>query len=342
MPANPTREPQIYTADDVPLTEIAEDAQKIVDYFNNEATMPFMDIFVEEMDQQTFIQEINEAKPDRFEKLSEGEFPGFQNDTALPDYNELTIRAEEYGKALGMTQKFIENAQSDRVRAKVEEVIEGASETQMEDTFNVIMDGVYDGSGGLWFEVPDNGRYTFDDTHSHVVPDTTTLFNDISGVPDDGSGSYNAQKHIEAAAEHLRHHGWTSGEKVALLSKDWKFKLKDELTHGADFHIPMASGLRGQDIRDVAPQIAGCRIMQTPYLKGDEFYVYDTGIKPVKLYNERELQMTQPGGGPVVEPGDIINSTATMSYGVAMTNPLGAVEFGGIDVDYASVTQRYS
>jgi len=44
----------------------------------------------------------------------------------------------------------------------------------------------------------------------------------------------------------------------------------------------------------------------------------------------------------VTQPGDIINSTATMAYGLAMTNPLGAVEFGGVDVDYDSATLRYS
>jgi hypothetical protein len=300
-----------------------------------------MDVFVEEVSQQTFIQEINEAKPDKFEKLSEGEFPAFQNDTSLPDYNELTIRAEEYGKSMGLTQKYIENSTSDRVQAKVNEVIEGATETMMEDVFNVIMDGVYDGSGGLWFEVPDNGRYTFDDSHSHVIPDTSTLFNDIDGVPDDGSGNYSALKHIEAGAEHLRHHGWTTGQKVALVSKDWKFKIKDELTEGADFHIPMADNLRSMDIRDMEPNIAGVTVMQTPYLKNDEFYVYDTGIKPVKTYTERQLQLTQPQGGPVTHPGDIINGSATMSYGLAMTNPLGAVEFSGIDVDYDAVTTRY-
>ena len=112
------RDPEIYTADDVPLTEVAENAQQIVDYFNNEAEQPFMEIFVDEVDQQTFIQEINEARPDTFDRLAEGEFPSFQNDTSLPQYNELTIRATEYGKALGMTQKFIENATSDQLQDK--------------------------------------------------------------------------------------------------------------------------------------------------------------------------------------------------------------------------------
>lgn len=339
-PTDTVRDPQLYTADDVPLAEIVENAQKIVEYFNEEAEIPFMDAMVEQVDQQTFIQEVNEAKPDQFDRLSEGEFPSFQNDTSLPEYNELTIRAQEYGKAMGLTQRFIENATSDRVQDKVNEVVEGASETMMEDTFNVIMDGIYDGAGDLWFQVPDNGRYEFDDTHSHVVADTSTLMNDV-GMPDPNSNGYSAQEHIEALAEHLRHHGWTTGQKVALVSKDWKFKLKQELTYDADFHIPMAENMRAQGVRDMTPTIAGADVVQTPYLQNDEIIMYDAGIQPVKQYIERELQLTQPQGGPVQHPGDIINGSATMSYGVAMTNPLAAVEFSGVDVDWDAVTTRY-
>lgn len=337
------RDPEIYTADDVPLTQISENAEQIVDYFNNEADVPFVDIFVDEMDQQTFIQEINENRPDQFEPLAEGEFPGFQNDTSLPDYNELTIRTTEYGKSLGMTQKFIENSTSDRVQEKINEVVEGATETIMSDVFDVIFESTYDASGDLWFDIPDYGSYSFDkNSHSHVIPDTTTLMNDV-GMPDEDSDGYTAQEHFEAAAEHLRHHGWTSGQKVALVSKDWKFKLKNELTHEADYHIPMAEDLRNTSIRDMdAAQPGGVTIMQSPFLTGDEFLVYDAGVQPVKMYTERELQLTQPQGGPVTHPGDIINGSATMSYGVACTNPLAMVEFSGVDVDWTTAMNRYS
>lgn len=334
------RDPEIYTADDVPLTEVAENAQQIVDYFNNEAEQPFMEIFVDEVDQQTFIQEISEARPDTFDRLAEGEFPSFQNDTSLPQYNELTIRATEYGKALGMTQKFIENATSDQLQDKINEVVEGATETQMEDVFDLVSNATYDGSGDLWFEVPDYGSYTFDDTHSHVIPDTNTLMNDV-GMPDEANDGFTAMEHFEAAAEHLRHHGWTTGQKVALVSKDWKFKLKQELTHEADYHIPMADGLRETDIRNFEPQPGGVMVMQSPYLTGDEFIVYDAGIQPIKMYVERDLQLTQPQGGPVQHPGDLINGSATMSYGMACTNPLAMVEFSGVDVDWATVSTRY-
>lgn len=336
------REPQIHTTDDVPLREVAENAQQIVDYFNMEADVPFLDIFVDEVDQQTFIQEINDTRPDTFDKLSEGEFPSFQNDTSLPEYNELTIRSTEYGKSLGMTQRYVENATSDQLQRKISEVVEGATETMMEDVFDVIFDSVYDGSGGLWFQIPDHGKYTFDDTHSHAIPDTTTLMDDV-GMPDAAGDGYTAQEHFEAAAEHLRHHGWTSGQKVALVSKDWKFKIKNELTHEASYDIPMASNLRNTGIRDMdTPAPGGVTLMQSPYLQGDEFLMYDAGIQPVKQYVDRDLQLTQPNGGPASEPGDILNGSATMSYGVACTNPLAMVEFDGVDVDWADASTRYN
>jgi hypothetical protein len=335
------REKHLHTADDVPLEDVVENVEDIVDYFNNEAEVPFMDIFVDEVSQQTFIQEINEARPDQFEELAEGEFPGFQNDTSKPRYNELTIRTNEYGKSLGMTQKYVEDATSEQLQEKVEEVVDGATETMMDDVFDVIFNSVYDGSGGLWFEVPDYGAYQFDDTHSHQVPDTQALFNDIE-VPDAAGDGYTAQQHIEAAAEHLRHHGWTTGQKVALVSKNWKFKIKDELTYSADYDIPMAENLRNTSIRDMdGPTPGGVTLMQSPYLTGDEFIIYDAGISPVKMYQDRELQLTQPSGGPVMHPGDIINGSATMSYGLANTNPLAMVEFQGVDVDWTATQTRY-
>jgi hypothetical protein len=334
------REPELHTADDVPLTEIAEETQLVVDYFNEEATRPFMDIFVQELTQQSFLQEINEAKPDQFDKISELEFPGFQNQPERDRYNELNIRSEEYGKALGLTQKYIEGATSTQVQNRIEEIVDGAAETQEQAVFDLIMDSTYDGSGGLWFEVPDNGRYEFDDTHSHEHAGTTELFNSVE-IPDTAGDGYTAQEHIEAAAEDLRHHGWTSGQKVALVSKNWKFRLRNEIARGQGYHIPMATGLRETSIRDMDKPVNGVTIMETPYLKGDEFFVYDAGIKPIKMYEERGLQLTRPSGGPATEPGDILNGSATMSFGVANTNPLGMVEYGGVDVDYQSVTQRY-
>ena len=313
---------EIFTQDDVPLTEIAEKTQNLIDYFN-EADRPFRDLFVEQVDQQTFLQEV-EAEPGEWEKLAEGEFPGTtraQDD----DYYQMTIRTEEYGKSLGFTQKFIESSTSDHVLKQVRNVLEEGKETEERVIHDVIFNGISDGSEELWFDVPDHGNHGFDRTHSHTFTSTEELFGDTS--------SHSVLDHIEVAADDLHHHGW-NGEKVLLGSLDFKRNLRDEIEqHG--YHIPMATGMRSSDIRDATINPRGVSILTTPYLSGDEFYVLDVGENPVKEYVDREMQMTRPTGGPVMEPGQIVNAHATMSFGVSMVNPLGAVHFTGDSTNYS-------
>ncbi len=317
------RNREIFTKDDVPLVEVAEQTQNLIDFFND-ADRPFRDLFVEEVDQQTFLQEI-EAEPGEWEKLSEGEFPGTtraQDD----DYMQMTIRTQEYGRALGFTQKFLENSTSDHVLKQVRNVLEEGMETEDRIIHDVIFNGIADGSEDLWFDVPDHGEYGFTRSHSHTFASSEDLFGDTN--------AHRASKHIEVAADDLRHHGW-NGQKVALMSIEMKRRLRDELSWDADYHIPMATGMRSQNLREMTFSIDGVEIMTTPYLKGDEFYIVDLGENPVKEYVDREMQITRPTGGPAVEPGQIINSHATMDFGVSMTNPLGAVHFEGTSTNYS-------
>lgn len=313
---------EIYTKDDVPLVEIAEKTQNLIDYFND-ADRPFRDLFVEQVDQQTFLQEV-ESEVDEWEKLAEGEFPGTtraQDD----DYYQMTIRTEEYGKALGFTQKFIEQSTSDHVMKQVRNVLEEGKETEERVIHDVIFNGIADGSEELWFDVPDHGDYGFTRTHSHEFTSTNDLFGDTN--------AHSVLDHIEEAADELFHHGW-SGQKVLLGSLDFKRNLRDEIEqHG--YHIPMATGMRSSDVRDLTINPRGVSVLTTPYLTGDEFYVIGVGENPVKQYVDREMQMTQPTGGPVNEPGQIINAHATMSFGVSMVNPLGAVHFTGDSTNYS-------
>jgi hypothetical protein len=313
---------EIHTKDDVPLIEVAEQTQNLINYFN-EADRPFRDLFVEEVDQQTFLQEI-EAEPDEWEKLSEGEFPGTtraQDD----DYMQMTIRTQEYGRSLGFTQKFLENSTSDHILKQVRNVLEEGMETEDRIIHDVIFEGIADGSEEVWFDVPDHGNYGFDRTHSHTFADTGELFGD--------SNAHSHLDHIEYAADDLYHHGW-NGQKVLLGSLDFKRGLRNEL-EGHNFHIPMATGMRSSDIRDLTVNPRGVSVLTTPYLTGDEFYIVDVGENPVKEYVDRPMQITRPTGGPAVEPGQIINAHATMDFGVSMTNPLAAVHFEGTSTNYS-------
>jgi hypothetical protein len=313
---------EIFTKDDVPLVEVAEQTQNLVDYFND-ADRPFRDLFVEEVDQQTFLQEI-EAEPDEWEKLAEGEFPGTTRDKD-DNYYQMTIRTEEYGRSLGMTQKFLENSTSDHILKQVRNVLEEGMETEERVIHDVIFNGISDGSEDLWFDVPDHGDYGFNRDHSHVFADSSELFGDTN--------AHSHLDHIEEAADELYHHGW-DGQKVLLGSLDFKRGLRNEL-EGHNFHIPMATGMRSTDLRDLTVNPRGVSVLTTPYLTGDEFYVIGVGENPVKEYIDREMQITRPTGGPAAEPGQIINAHATMDFGVSMTNPLGAVHFQGNSTNYS-------
>lgn len=312
---------EIHTKDDVPLTDIAEQTQNLINYFND-ADRPFRDLFATQVGQQTFLQEV-ESEAETWEELSEGEYPGTMSDTD-DDYYQMTIRTQEYGKALGFTQKFLEKSTSDRILDKVRAVIKAGKETEEQAIHDVIFNGISDGSEDLWYDVPDHGAYEFTRDHSHVFEDTSELFGDTS--------AHSVLDHIEEAADELYHHGW-DGQKVLLGSLDFKRTLRGEL-EGHDFHIPMATGMRSTDVRDLTVNPRGVSVLTTPYLTGDEFYVVNINEKPVKEYVEREMQVTSPTGGPALEPGEFVNSSGTMDFGVAMVNPLGAVHFKGTSTNY--------
>jgi hypothetical protein len=315
---------EIHTADDVPLVEIAEKTENLVNYFN-EADRPFRDIFVEMVDQQTFLDETR-ANYKTWDKLSEGEFPAATRADDDP-YRQMTIRTHEYGDGLGFTQKFIEQSTSDHVLKQVRNVLERGKETEEQVIHDVIFNGISDGSQDVWFDVPDHGNYSFSRDHDHVFADTAELFGD--------SNAHRASEHIEMAADDLRHHGW-DGQKVGLMSIEMKRRLRNELSWDADYHIPMATGMRSNNLRETTFQIDGVDLLTTPYLSGDEFYIVSVGDNPVKEVMPRDMQITQPTGGPVREPGQILNATATMDFGVSMVNPLGAVHFEGTGTNYTA------
>lgn len=312
---------EIHTKDDVPLTQIAEQTQNLINYFN-EADKPFVDLFSEQVGQQTFLQEL-ESDAETWEELSEGEYPGTMTDTD-DDYYQMTIRTQEYGKSLGLTQKFIERSTSDRLMSKIQAVIKAGKETEERAIHDVIFSGISDGSEDLWYDVPDHGAYTFSRDHSHVYADTESLFGDTS--------AHSVLDHIEQAADDLYEHGW-NGQKALLGGLDFKRRLRDEI-EGHDFHIPMATGMRSTDIREQTINPRGVSVLTTPYIQGDEFYVVNIDEKPVKEYVERDMQVTSPTGGPALEPGQFINGSGTMDFGVAMVNPLGAVHFKGDSVNF--------
>lgn len=306
---------EIYTKDDVPLAELLDVAQTIIDVFN-EAERPFRDLFVEQVDQAQFTQDLPGEMT--WELLAEGEHPR-TGDIGQP-FN-MAMSVEKYGRSLGFTQEFIEDHTSEQVTKRVRELVAGHTEreeTVIKDTLDA---GIADGST-LWYDVPDYGGYTHSRTHDHKFMSTDELFG-TSGT------AYEPREHIEEAADHLRHHG-RYGPFVALCGQPLVRKIKNDLSWDASYHIPWDSNLRSVDVHDLDITIDGVRLVQTAYITGDEFYLTQVqNDQPLKYYEKRPVQLTSPNGGQVNFPGELIGASGSARYGVKMADPLGAVYVKG-------------
>jgi hypothetical protein len=305
------------TKDDVPLRELLDTAERILDIYD-EADFPFGDLFVESTGQQNFTQ-LPEGEF-TWEELAEGEDP------RTADYDEqkrMAIETATYGRGLGFSQQFIEDHTSNQVTKRVQRLIEGAVDLKQDHIMSVINNGIADGRT-LWYDVHDRGAYTFDNDHNHWFSQTSDLFSD--------SNPHDASKHIGRAVDHLKHHG--KGDRpVVLTSAGFKRELRDEVSWDATYHVPMASGLRSQDVREAELRIEGAEIMQTEYLNGNDFYVVDAGgDKPIKQYTKRPVQLSRPQGGQVKTPGELLGAEGTARWGMKFADPLDAVYVNADDV----------
>jgi len=313
----PTR--NLTTKDDVPLRELLDTAERIVDVFNDVADFPFRDLFVENVPQQHFTQ-----LPDgeyKWEELAEGEHP---RTAEYDDQKRVPLSVAKYGRSLGFTQEFIEDNDSQQVEKRFRRLVEGAQELMQDHILDVIDSGIPDGTQDAWYTVEDYGNYSFSDDHQHRFSSTDDLFGD--------GNSHEAHEHIEQLADHLRHHG--RGENlVGLTSASFKRSLRDEITWDAQYNIPMASNLRTTNINDATINIDGVSLLQTPWVTGDEIYVVDAASdKPVKMHEKRPVQLTRPNGGAVQQPGELLGASGTGRWGFKMADPLGAAYINADDL----------
>lgn len=307
---------ELTTKDGVPLDDLLDQTRRLVDIFND-AERPFREMFAEDVDQQTFYQEPADADV-TWEELGEGEAP--RTLVSEQDGKQLTVRIKKYGKSLGFTQEFIEDHTEDRVLRKVRTMLEGAQQTEQNLIRTALENGIADGSG-VWYDIPDYGDYTFSNGHDHWFEDTDNLF-DNDGADDT---DYEAHEHIEEAKRQLTHHGF-DGPFVALVSNGFKRSLRDEISWDASYHVPMATGMRSSALEDLDIVIDGVRLIESPWLSGDKFYVTQAqNQSPVKFYERRPVQVTQPNGGVVRHPGELVGASGSARFGVKNVDPLRAV-----------------
>lgn len=312
------RRHELHTADGKNIEDLLEMARTLFDRYN-EADRPFTEMFAETVSEQTFYQE--PRKDDIYwDKLSEGEQPRTMREE---DYDDewITIRSDTFSKSLGMTQKYIRRTDSDKIVQKLQRLLTGAKNTEEQLVYNALTNGIADGSGD-WYDVRDWGEYNFSQSHSHVFGDTDSLFDD------DGNDDtqYYPHEHIEEAKRELTHHGM-SGPFVALVSNAFKREMKDEISWDAQYHIPMADSMRSSDLQDLDIVIDGVRLVESPYMAGQKFYVTQAqNESPVKFLEDRPVQVTRPNGAVVRSPGDLLGANATADFGAQMIDPLAAVE----------------
>lgn len=305
---------EITTADGEPLDDMLNKARELIDIYN-QTERPFRAMFSVPTDSQTFFQEA----PDNdlyWDKIAEGEHPR----TVVDDDNPgkwMTIRGDTFAKGLGFSREYIQKHSSDEVMRKVRKMLEGAKNTEDRLIRQVFENGIADGSG-MWYDVPDYGEHTFTDSHDHVYADSSELFGD--------SNNYEAHEHLYEMKEDLAHHGF-EGPYVALMSTGFKRELRDAITWDAQYHIPMATGMRSADIRDLEIILDNIRAVESPWMSGNKVYLTQVDNEgPLKFYEEEPVTVTRPNGANVESPGDLLGANGYARFGARMVDPLRAVE----------------
>jgi hypothetical protein len=312
-----TRRHELHTADGKNIEDMLEMARTLFDRYN-EAEKPFTEMFAETVSEQTFYQE--PRKDDIYwDRLSEGEQPRTMREE---DYDDewVTIRSDTFSKSLGMSQKYIRRTDSSKIVDKLQRLLTGAKNTEERLVYQTLESGIADGSGD-WYDVRDWGEYDFGQNHDHVHASTSELFGD--------SNNHYPHEHIEEAKRHLTHHGM-SGPFAALVSNGFKRKMRDEISWDAQYHIPMADNMVSSDLQDLDIVIDGVRLVESPWMKGDKFYLSQVDNQsPIKFLEDRPVQVTRPNGAVVRSPGDLLGANATADFGARMVDPLAAVKVTG-------------
>lgn len=318
--ANPAREREIVTKDDVPLRDILGYAYEIIET-HNDAPRGFVDIISSEVDSRTFMTRTGNLE---WREVAEAEHAR----TGTLDSHQMSFAVKTYNHDLAFSREHFEDRGSDQFREDFQALVEGARSKQFEIVFDALKNGIADGTE-LWYEPEDYGAYTHTSTHNHTYPDTDSLF-DNDGTDDT---AYTPSDHIREANKDMRHHGPLYSPDAALMSSDLAGDFVKELTDDAQYHIPEAEGLRETALPDQTLIVDGTRLLQTAWLSGDTFFILATSKNPVKTHTVRPVELTQSNGAPVsqnsareADPASLMGAYGSFRMGAKMVDPLSAVK----------------
>ena len=311
--ANPSRRRQLTTKDDYPLDKILDYGLELIDTYND-APKGFVDLVSREVDSRTFITHTGDMT---WQEAAEMEHAR----TGTLESHQMAFSVKTYNRSLAYSREHIEDYGREQFEREFQELIKGADTKTFEIMWDVMRDGIADGTE-LWYEPDDYGAYEIERDRNHTFEDTEHLFGD--------SDTYTPSDHIREANKLLRQCGKTPD--VALMSSDLAGRFVKELTDDAQYHIPEAEGLRETALPDTTLIVDGVRLLQTAWLTGDEFFVYASNEQPVSRHTVRPVELTDSDGAPVsggdgreADPARLIGSYGSMRLGAKMTDPLAGV-----------------
>lgn len=309
-------DPQILTSDEYPLEDLMQYGEVLTDEFNADADRRFQSLLGRQVNERVFRERGGDI-----EWRQAGE-------TEEPRTGSLTSRStafsiDEYNAGLGWTRNFIEDNPRSLLEADLEALVEGADEKIFEQTFDVMDKGVADGQDLEWTTPPSPGTRDFAADHNHVF-DGTDDTNGASNFLFDDSSAHTPGEHIAKANVELQHHKYNPD--VAFCSPDFGWKLLNEQTDSINYQIREARDLLNTPLPEIQFNVGGTRVVQTAELSGDDFYVFDTSLKPLYYNWVRPVEVAQGDGSPIQKPSDLIEAEGSARFGIKMVNPWAGVK----------------
>jgi hypothetical protein len=317
--ANPSRKRQLTTKDDVPLSDLLDYGQEIIRLYN-EAPKGFLARLTQEVSSRTFMQRTGDMT---WQELAEMEHAR----TGTLSSEQMAFSVKSYGRDLGYSREFIEDNPADILRDEFAELVKGAETKNFEILFDVMKNGIADGSE-LWYTPQDYGAYSFSDTHDHTFADTQELF-EADGDTD--TNAHTVGEHVREANAELRHHG--KNPDVVFCSNDVANALVGEY-RDANLSVPELAELRENDVNSLGLKVDGANIVQTAWLSGMDVYHFASGEKPIKTHTVRPVELTDSTGAPVGgaggsrgDPAALLGAYGSMRMGAKMVDPLAGVKY---------------
>ena len=319
--ANPSRKRELTTKDDVPLSDLLGYGMELIETYR-QAPRSFLANFTQEVSSRTFMTRTGDMT---WKEAAEMEHAR----TGTLTSEQMAFAVKSYERSLGYSREFIEDNPSEILRAEFEHLIRGADDKEFEVLFEVMKNGIADGTA-LWYTPQPYAGQTFTNTHSHTFADTNALFGD--------SNAHTVAEHIRKANKELREHGYRP--EVALVSHEVAGAMVGERTDGTNYHIPEAEGLREGALPETTLVEDGVRFVQTAWLNGsDEWDVYimsQNGMNgaPIKTNYVRPVELTDNSGAPIGgaggsfgDPAALLGAYGSMRMGAKMADPLAGVKF---------------